>query len=186
MEQIVATKTGNTHVRWQSAIQDKAFDSIRNRKLIETSAEHFLVVLKKGTVSTNVYLCRAHNYAIGLHWLPLGELENIRGCEEFEAVGRRIAQRLQESRGNQNGNIVLLAVEHPRSLLCGETCGKLPKPHQKVLLILFHGILFGCSLPCSMAQSCHPRHPCWRPQSLASDRDGVRETIHRQPRPRRR
>lgn len=70
MDQIITTKTGNTRVRWQSAIKDEAFDSIRQRKLIQTSAEHFLEVLKNGSVSTNVYLRRAHNYAIGLHWLP--------------------------------------------------------------------------------------------------------------------
>jgi hypothetical protein len=29
-----------------------------------------LDVLKKGSVSTNVFLRRAHNYAIGMHWLP--------------------------------------------------------------------------------------------------------------------
>jgi integrase len=29
-----------------------------------------MVVLKEGSVSTNVYLRRAHNYAMGMHWLP--------------------------------------------------------------------------------------------------------------------
>jgi hypothetical protein len=70
MEQILSTKTGNTRERWQYAIQDKAFDLIRHHKLIETSAEHFLNVLNKGSVSTNVYLRRAHNFAMGMHWLP--------------------------------------------------------------------------------------------------------------------
>jgi integrase len=70
MEQIHSTKTGNTRERWQYAMRDEAFDLIRHRKLIETSSEHFLEVLKNGSVSTNVYLRRAHNYAIGMHWLP--------------------------------------------------------------------------------------------------------------------
>src|SRR5476649_796665 len=70
MEQIISTKTESTRERWQYASQDKAFDSIRHRKLIETSSEHFLEVLKCGTVSTNVYLRRVHNYAIGMNWLP--------------------------------------------------------------------------------------------------------------------
>jgi hypothetical protein len=70
MEQILSTKTGNTRERWQYAIQDKAFDLIRHHKLVETSAEHFLNVLNKGSVSTNVYLRRAHNFAMGMHWLP--------------------------------------------------------------------------------------------------------------------
>jgi hypothetical protein len=70
MEQIISTKTGNTRERWDYAIKDKAFDSIRNHELIKTSSEHFLDVLNKGSVSTNVFLRRAHNYAIGMHWLP--------------------------------------------------------------------------------------------------------------------
>jgi len=70
MEQVASTKTGNTQVRWNTAIQDKAFDLIRTRKLVETTAEDFLAVLKSGSVSTNVFLRRAHNYALGLNWLP--------------------------------------------------------------------------------------------------------------------
>jgi integrase len=70
MEQIYSTKTGNTRERWRYAIQDEAFDLLRHRKLIETSSEHFLDVLKNGSVSTNVYLRRAHNFAMGMHWLP--------------------------------------------------------------------------------------------------------------------
>jgi integrase len=70
MDQIIATKTGSTRERWEHAREDQAFDSIRNRKIIETTAEHFLAVLKAGSVSTNVYLRRAHNYALGMNWLP--------------------------------------------------------------------------------------------------------------------
>ena len=70
MEQIISTKTGNTRERWEYAIKDKALDLIRNRKLIQTSSEHFLDVLNQGSVSTNVFLRRTHNYAIGMHWLP--------------------------------------------------------------------------------------------------------------------
>jgi integrase len=70
MEQIVTTKMGNTRERWEYAIEDKAFDLIRHRKLIETTPEQFLAVLQEGTVSTNVYLRRAHNYAMNMYWLP--------------------------------------------------------------------------------------------------------------------
>jgi len=70
MEQIASTKTGSTLARWQWAIRDKAFDGFRHRKLIETTADHFLAVLKIGTVATNVYLRRVHNYAVNMHWLP--------------------------------------------------------------------------------------------------------------------
>ncbi len=70
MEQIISTKTDNTRERWQYASRDKAFDLIRHRKLVETSSEHFFDVLKSGSVSTNVYLRRVHNFAVGMHWLP--------------------------------------------------------------------------------------------------------------------
>jgi len=70
MEQIVTTKHGSTQARWQTAINDHALDSMRERKLIETSAEHFLVALKAGAVATNVYLRRIHHYAVCMHWLP--------------------------------------------------------------------------------------------------------------------
>jgi len=70
MDQMTGTKTGSNLQRWQWAIKDKALESLQPRKLIETTAEHFLAVLKVGTVSTNVFLRRIHNYAMNMHWLP--------------------------------------------------------------------------------------------------------------------
>jgi integrase len=70
MEAIVSMKTASTRERWKYAMGDKAFDLIRHRKLLETTGEHFLNVLNIGSVATNVYLRRAHNFAIGMHWLP--------------------------------------------------------------------------------------------------------------------
>ena len=58
MEQMSELKSGNTLRRWQTAMRDPAFDLIRQRKLIETTAEHFLAVLKAGSVSTNMFLRR--------------------------------------------------------------------------------------------------------------------------------
>ncbi len=70
MERVTSTKTGPTKERYESAIKDAALDLIRHRKLLETQGEHFLATLEAGTVSTNVYLRRFHNFAIGMHWLP--------------------------------------------------------------------------------------------------------------------
>jgi integrase len=70
LDEIIKLKTGPTQYRWQSAAKDKAFDLIRSRLLIETQAEHFLAVLKKGTVSTNCYLRKTHNFALDMNWLP--------------------------------------------------------------------------------------------------------------------
>jgi hypothetical protein len=58
MEEIVKSKTGSTRQRWQTAIKDKAFDSIRDLRLLESQAEHLLRVLEKRTVSTYVHLRR--------------------------------------------------------------------------------------------------------------------------------
>jgi integrase len=70
METMISTKSGNNLLRWQGAVKDQALGPLRQRKLLETTAEHFLAVLKAGSVSTNVYLRRIHNYAVNMHWLP--------------------------------------------------------------------------------------------------------------------
>ena len=69
-DEIVKLKAGPTQVRWKVAAKDRAFDLIRSRLLIETQAEHFLEVLKRGTVSTNAYLRKTHNFAVDMNWLP--------------------------------------------------------------------------------------------------------------------
>ncbi|MEY2410867.1 MAG: hypothetical protein QOF48_3537 [Verrucomicrobiota bacterium] len=70
LDEIIKLKTGPTQYRWQSASKDRAFDLIRHRILIETHAEHLLDVLKKGTVSTNAFLRKMHNFALDMNWLP--------------------------------------------------------------------------------------------------------------------
>ena len=70
LEEIIAIKSGATQDRWKSAAKDKAFDLIRHRVLIETQAEHMLAVLRSGTVSTNAFLRKVHNFAVDMNWLP--------------------------------------------------------------------------------------------------------------------
>jgi len=70
LEAIIQMKTGPTQARWKSAAKDKAFDLIRDRVLIETQAEHLLEVLRTGTVSTNAFLRKVHNFAMDMSWLP--------------------------------------------------------------------------------------------------------------------
>ena len=64
------TKSGNTKKRRDTATKDKAFDQIRALALIKTQAEHLLDVMHKGTVSTNVFLRRIHNFALDMNWIP--------------------------------------------------------------------------------------------------------------------
>ncbi len=69
MDSIVRTKTGNTRIRWERAARSKSFDPIRNLAVVETKADSFLGVLENGSVSTNVYLRRLHNFALDMNWL---------------------------------------------------------------------------------------------------------------------
>jgi len=70
MEEMSKTMSGATLRRHLCAIQDHAFDLIRDKPILETQAVDFLHVLKAGTVSTNVFLRRIHNFALGVNWLP--------------------------------------------------------------------------------------------------------------------
>jgi len=69
MQHIVEKKTDETRRRWEVAIKDKNFDCIRNLPVAETRPEHFDRALDDGKVSTNVYLRRIHNHALGMEWL---------------------------------------------------------------------------------------------------------------------
>jgi len=70
MNEIPKHKRGDTHRRWLTAINDKAFDPIRNLVVLQTQAQDFLRVLEAGCVSTNIYLRRVHNFALDMNWLP--------------------------------------------------------------------------------------------------------------------
>lgn len=70
MDEVAKTKTGVTLVRHHRAMLDKAFDLIRERPILETKSQHFLEVLSIGTVSTNIFLRRLHNFAVDMGWLP--------------------------------------------------------------------------------------------------------------------
>jgi integrase len=70
MDSLLATKQGENQKRWQTAIKDKSFDSIRARVIVETNAERLLAVMEIGTVSTNVFLRKLHNFCLDMNWLP--------------------------------------------------------------------------------------------------------------------
>ncbi len=69
MENIVSKKMDETLRRWETAIKDKNLDCIRKLSVCETRPEHFDRALADGKVSTNVYLRRIHNHALGMEWL---------------------------------------------------------------------------------------------------------------------
>jgi integrase len=70
MDEMAKSKKGPTLIRHDRAMQDKAFDLIRHLPILETQPAHFLQILEAGTVSTNVFLRRIHNFALDMGWLP--------------------------------------------------------------------------------------------------------------------
>ena len=69
MDEATKTKTAGTKERWIRAMLEKPFDLIRHRKLIDTRAEQFIAVLEAGTISTNIFLRRLHNFALDMDWI---------------------------------------------------------------------------------------------------------------------
>lgn len=71
IDKILKCHHGEGGRRWQRAVREKSFDSLRHVVLLETRPEHFLRVLRDGGVSTNNFLRRLHNFALDMGWLPL-------------------------------------------------------------------------------------------------------------------
>jgi hypothetical protein len=70
IEALTGTKQGANQHRWKTAAKDKAFAMLLPQVIIETKGETILKVLQMGTVSTNVYLRRLHNFCVDMNWLP--------------------------------------------------------------------------------------------------------------------
>jgi len=68
-DEIIRTKKGPTHYRWGTAKKDVFLENLLKKKLIETTAQDFLDILAAGTVSTNVFLRRVHNFAADMNWI---------------------------------------------------------------------------------------------------------------------
>ena len=68
--EIIKLKHQTTQQRWITASKDHAFDLIHDLPIFETQADHFLRVLERGRVATNVFLRRIHNFALDMGWLP--------------------------------------------------------------------------------------------------------------------
>ena len=69
MDEMGKTKHGPTKIRHDRGMRDKTFDLIRDLPLLENQVQHFLKVLSEGTVSTNMFLVRLQNFALGMNWL---------------------------------------------------------------------------------------------------------------------
>ena len=102
--EIIKLKTGVTQARWQVASRDRAFESLHDLPVFETQPDHFLRVLERGGVSTNVYLRRIHNFALDMGWLPWPVLPKKRWPKVEYGTKRAITweehQRIVQREGN--------------------------------------------------------------------------------------
>ncbi|HVU27301.1 MAG TPA: tyrosine-type recombinase/integrase [Verrucomicrobiae bacterium] len=69
IEALTSTKQGANKERWLRVVKDKALLPLLPQVIIETKGEFILKVLQVGTVSTNVYLRRLHNFCVDMNWL---------------------------------------------------------------------------------------------------------------------
>ncbi len=66
------------------------------------------------------------------------QFNHIRRGKIFRGILRRIAERLEQPRCDQRGNIVRLAVQHPARLFRRQAGGQLSQERQEPLLFFFH------------------------------------------------
>jgi integrase len=69
MEEFRTHGRASTQERYERAMRDPAFDGIRDKPIIETTAADLLTCLRSGTNSTNHILRRLHNLVVDLGWL---------------------------------------------------------------------------------------------------------------------
>ena len=70
LESLIGTKEGENQRRWRVVARDKALLPMLGKVIIETQGEMLLKAMQVGTVSTNVYLRRLHNFCVDMNWLP--------------------------------------------------------------------------------------------------------------------
>jgi integrase len=70
IETLTSTKQAANQERWRRVAKDKALAVLLPKVIIETAGELLLKVMQRGTVSTNIYLRRLHNFCLDMNWLP--------------------------------------------------------------------------------------------------------------------
>ena len=67
---LISTKHDANQDRWRIVARDPALAPLLPRIIIETPGEALLNAMQAGTVSTNVFLRRLHNFCVDMNWLP--------------------------------------------------------------------------------------------------------------------
>ena len=71
MEQLQARGKDSSRERYESVFKSTAFDPLRHKRLMETTADDFLAIFKDGKVSIVCFLKRLHNFALSLGWVAI-------------------------------------------------------------------------------------------------------------------
>ena len=71
MEQLQSRGKDSSRERYASVFKSPSFNGLRNKKLLETTADDFFAVFKEGKVAITYFLKRLHNFALSLGWIAL-------------------------------------------------------------------------------------------------------------------
>jgi hypothetical protein len=71
MEQLQSRGKASSRERYANVFKSSAFDGLRNKRLMETTADDFLAVFQGGKVSIVYFLKRLHNFALSLGWIAV-------------------------------------------------------------------------------------------------------------------
>jgi len=71
MDQLQARGKASSRERYEDVFKSPAFDPLRHKRLMETTADDFLAMFKTGKVSILNFLKRLHNFALNLGWIAL-------------------------------------------------------------------------------------------------------------------
>jgi integrase len=71
MEQMQSRGKESSRERYASVFKSPSFDGLRNKKLMETTADDFFAVFKQNKVAINEFLKRLHNFAVHLGWIAI-------------------------------------------------------------------------------------------------------------------
>jgi len=71
MEQLQSRGKDSSRERYETVFKSSAYDGLRNKKLLETTADDFFAVFKTGKPSIINFLKRLHNFAVTLGWIAI-------------------------------------------------------------------------------------------------------------------
>lgn len=71
MDQLQARGKDSSRERYESVFKSPSFDALRQKRLMETTADDFFAVFKDGKVSIIHFLKRLHNFALTLGWIAI-------------------------------------------------------------------------------------------------------------------